>query len=158
MGRYLDIDTILTRSWQYQDFLILLLILILSKSWEEYWYWLSRGNQYQDFLILILILNRSLEKYWYWLGRMNQYQDILILILILYKALDEYWYCLVNHNQYQGILILFIGLESQSCQSQRWEDILILTRSWQDLDNIKIFRYCYWYWSCLRVENNIDID
>ena len=109
-------------------------------------------------MILILILNRSLEKYWYWLGRMNQYQDILILILILYKALDEYWYCLVNHNQYQGILILFIGLESQFCPSLLPSSDLdidtILTRSWQYQDFLILLLILilsksweeYWYW------------
>ena len=126
-ARYLDIDTILTRSWQYQDFLswqgiwqyqdFLILILVLNKALEEYWYWLLNPRQYQDILILKLILNKAFEEYWYWLLSPSQYQDILILKLILYKVLEEYWYCLRNHNQYQDILILFISLESQSCPS-----------------------------------------
>ena len=124
-ARYLDIDTILTRSWQYQDFLswqgiwqyqdFLILILVLNKALEEYWYWLLNPRQYQDILILKLILNKAFEEYWYWLLSPRQYQDILILKLILYKVLEEYWYCLRNHNQYQNILILFISLERRSC-------------------------------------------
>ena len=128
-ARYLDIDTILTRSWQYQDFLswqgiwqyqdFLILILVLNKALEEYWYWLLNPRQYQDILILKLILNKAFEEYWYWLLSPRQYQDILILKLILYKVLEEYWYCLRNHNQYQDILILFISLERRSCPPLR---------------------------------------
>ena len=84
-----------------------------------YWYWLLNPRQYQDILILKLILNKAFEEYWYWLLSPRQYQDILILKLILYKVLEEYWYCLRNHNQYQDILILFISLERRSCPPLR---------------------------------------
>ena len=127
---------ILTRSWQYQDFLswqgiwqyqdFLILILVLNKALEEYWYWLLNPRQYQDILILKLILNKAFEEYWYWLLSPRQYQDILILKLILYKVLEEYWYWLRNHNQYQDILILNKKLKFQVASDRKWLSKLII--------------------------------
>ena len=86
----------------------MLLILLLNKALEEYWYWSWTPHQYQDFLILTLILTKGRGIILIWTKNPSQYQDILILILILKKGIWGILILINKVSQYQDILILIL--------------------------------------------------